>query len=247
MPGKDAIAPTDNLLLGALPGEDYRRLQPHLEPVELPFGKVISEPGERISHVLFPTAGIVSMLLSLEDGLSVETAIIGNESGVGISSLLEGARGNGARYRRVVTLAGQAYRLRMDLLIKEFERGGELRHRLLLHIQAKITQIAQTAMCNRHHRLEMQVCRWMLMRLDRVASSELRATHEQIANQLGVRREGVTEVAGHLQSGGLIHYRRGDIVVLDRPGLERRVCECYGVIEKEYARLLRVRFPSTGG
>lgn len=249
-PGNDAAAPppaTANLFLGALPGDAYRRLQPHLEPVALPLGQVISEPGERVNHVFFPTAGIVSLLVSLHDGFSVETAIIGNDSGVGFSSLLEGVRGNGPRYRRVVTMAGQAYRLRMEFLMQECERGGVLRHQLLLHIQAKITQIAQTAMCNRHHRLEMQVCRWVLMRLDRLVGSELRATHEQIANQLGVRREGVTEVASHLQSSGLIHYSRGRIAVLDRPGLEQRVCECYGVIEKEYARLLRARYPATGG
>lgn len=210
-------------------------------------GKVISEPGERVSHVFFPTSGIVSILISLEDGLTVETAIIGNESAVGISAVLEGARGHGPRYRRIVTMAGQAYRLRTDILMREFELSGEFRRRLLLHIQALITQIAQTAMCNRHHRLEMQVCRWLLMRLDRQAGSELRATHEQIANQLGVRREGVSEVASHLQSCGVILYSRGHIVVQNRPGLEQRVCECYGVIEKEYARLLRFRYPSTGG
>ncbi len=246
-PEKTPLTPTDNFLLGALPAEDYRRLEPHLEPVALPLGQIISEPGECVSHVYFPTAGIVSLLISLEDGTSVETAIIGNESAVGISALLEGARGHGSRYRRTVTMAGQAYRLRMDILMTEFERGGELRRRLLLHIQALITQIAQTAMCNRHHRVEMQVCRWLLMRLDRHAGCELHATHDEIANQLGVRREGVSEVAHHLQSCGVILYSRGHIVVLDRPGLEQRVCECYGVIEKEYARLLRVRYPSTGG
>jgi len=230
-PATKPPAPADNLLLGALPAEDRRRLLPHLELVALPVGKVISEPGERVSHVFFPTGGIVSMLALLDDGTSAEIAIVGIEGVVGISSFLGDAQEFGPRYRRAVTMAGHAYQLRVDVLMEEFKRDGELRRQLLRHTQALITQIALTAVCNRLHRLQQQMCRWLLLRLDRLGGSELFATHKQIANQLGVRREGVTEAVSHL---------------------EQCVCECYGVIEKEYARLLgvtsiRASLSRTGG
>lgn len=239
-------APAGNLLLSALPEADYRRLQPHLEPVALPFGKIICEPGEPVTHVFFPTAGIVSLLTPLEDNASVEIAVTGNEGLVGISSFLAGAQAPGWLHRAIVQVAGRACRLRADFLRKEFEWGGELRNWLLRYTQALITQIAQTAVCNRHHRLEAQLCRWLLLRLDRGVGRELHVTQEQIANLLGVRREGVTEAAKLLQSAGSIGYSRGHLVVLDRPALEQRVCECHRVVEKEYARLLSHRAPNAG-
>jgi CRP-like cAMP-binding protein len=227
-----------NRLLAALPDTDYRRLEPHLEGVELPAGKVISELGEQITHVFFPTNGIVSTLAILGAERPVEVAITGNEGMIGISTLLEGPGSPSLMRRSVVQVAGHAYRLRADLLMNEFERGGKLRHGLLRYTQALITQIAQIAVCNRHHALEAQVCRWLLQRLDRLAGNELQVTHKEIANLLGVRREGVTEVACQLQDAGLIRYSRGHVVVLERSGIEQRVCECFGVIQKEYARLL---------
>ena len=201
---------------------------------------VIYEPGEQISHVFFPTEGIVSMLANLEDGTSMEIAIIGNEGMTGVSMLLEGTGSPGPMRRSVMQLGGHGYRLRADFLMSEFERGGKLRHWLLRFTQALITQIAQIAVCNRHHELEAQMCRWLLQRLDRLASNELYATQKEIASLMGVRREGVTEAAGRLQDAGLIRYTRGHVVVLDRAGLERRGCECLSVIQKEYARLLGV-------
>jgi CRP-like cAMP-binding protein len=227
-------------LLAALPDDDYLRLEPHLEWVELPAGKVISEPGERVTDVFFPTEGIVSMLANLQDGTSTEIAIIGNEGMTGISMLLEGIDSPGPLRRSVVQLAGHGYRVRSEILMSEFERSGKLRHWLLRYTQALITQIAQIAVCNRHHALEAQMCRWLLQRLDRLVSNELYATQKEIADLLGVRREGVTEAASRLQDHGLIRYARGHMTVLDRAGLERRGCECLSVIQKEYARLLGV-------
>jgi CRP-like cAMP-binding protein len=223
-----------------LPDPDYFRLEPHLEFVSLTPGKVVYEPGGEAPYVYFPTEGIVSVLATLEDRTSVEIAIIGNEGIVGTSLLLEGIAAHAPLRSSVVQVAGHAYRLRGDFLMEEFERGGELRHWLLRYTQALITQIAQIAVCIRHHDLEAQVCRWLLQRLDRLKSVELYVTHKEIASLLGVRREGVTEAACHLQDAGLIRYSRGHVTVLDRAGIEQRACECLGVIQKEYDRLLDV-------
>jgi CRP-like cAMP-binding protein len=188
-----------------------------------------------MGHVFFPTEGIVSLLYVLHDGASAEIAITGDEGLVGISMFMGG---DSTPSRAVVQSAGHAYRLRARILKREFERGGNLQHLLLRYTQALLTQMAQTAVCNRHHMVEQQLCRWLLLSLDRLASDELQMTQELIANMLGVRREGVTEAAGALKDAGLIEYQRGRITVLDRPGLERRVCECYAVVKREVDRLL---------
>ena len=229
-----ALPPTKNHLLAALPPADYQRLLPHLESVFLPLGWAVYEAGTRMSYVFFPTEGIVSLLYVMEDGASAEIAITGNEGLIGISLFMGGET---TPSRAIVQSAGHAYRLRADFLKKEFERGGELQHLLLRFTQALITQMAQTAVCNRHHTVEQQLCRWLLLSLDRLPSNEISMTQELIANMLGVRREGVTEAAGHLQKAGLIHYSRGHIKVLDRPQLEQRVCECYYVVKQETDRL----------
>ncbi|MEO8157958.1 MAG: Crp/Fnr family transcriptional regulator [Betaproteobacteria bacterium] len=228
--------PNNNHLLAALPTADYQRLLPHLEPVALPLGWSIYESGSTISHVYFPTEGIVSLLCVLEDGASAEIAIIGREGVVGIALLMGG--GISPTYQAIVQSAGHAWRLPARFLTEEFTLGGELQHLTLRFAQALITQIMQTAVCNRHHKVEQQLCHWLLMSLDRLSSNELHMTQELMANMLGVRREGVTEAAGHLQNAGLIHYHRGQITVLDRPKLEERVCECYAVVKREYDRLL---------
>jgi CRP-like cAMP-binding protein len=225
-------------LLAALPDADYLRLAPHLEWVALPFGELIAHPDERMTHVIFPTEGIVSVLATLENGISVEIAIIGNEGMVGMPLSLAGVSTLVPPRRSVVQMAGQAYRLSADFLIKEFERGGELRHKLLRYTQMLITQIAQIAVCNRHHALEARMCRWLLQRFDRLASHELYVTQEEIAGLLGERREAVTEAANKLQQAALIRCSRGHVVMLDRVGIEQRVCECLGVLKKEYANLL---------
>jgi CRP-like cAMP-binding protein len=227
--------PTRNHLLAALPAPDYERLRPHLEPVPLPLGWPVYESGSRLAHVFFPTDGIVSLLYVMENGASAEIAVTGNEGLIGISLFMGG---ESTSSRAIVQSAGHAYRLRADFLKEEFERGGELQHLLLRFTQALITQMAQTAVCNRHHSVEQQLCRWLLLSLDRLPSNELVMTQELIANMLGVRREGVTEAAGHLQEAGLIRYQRGHITVLDRPQLAQRVCECYAVVKRESDRLL---------
>ena len=226
--------PARNLLLAALPGEDYQRLLPHLELVPLPLGWALYESGDRIAHVFFPTEGIVSLLYVMENGASAEIAVTGNEGVVGVSLFMGG---ESTPSRAIVQSAGQAYRLGAQILQREFERGGDLQRLLLRYTQALITQMAQTAVCNRHHTVEQQLCRWLLLSLDRLPSNELRMTQELIANMLGVRREGVTEAARRLQDAGLIHYHRGQITVLDRPNLEQRVCECYAVVKQECDRL----------
>jgi CRP-like cAMP-binding protein len=228
-------SPTKNALLAALSPADYQRLLPQLEPVALPLGWSVYEAGGKMDHVFFPTEGIVSLLYVMENGASAEIAITGNEGLVGISLFMGG---ESTPSRAVVQSAGQAYKLPAKLLKQEFERGGELQHLLLRYTQALITQMAQTAVCNRHHTVEQQLCRWLLLSLDRLPSNELRMTQELIANMLGVRREGVTEAAGHLQNAGIIEYQRGHIKVLDRPKLEQRVCECYAVVKRESDRLL---------
>jgi CRP-like cAMP-binding protein len=218
-----------------MPASDYERLAPHLEPVELPLGCAVYESGDRMGHVFFPTEGIVSLLYVLDDGASAEIALTGNEGLVGISMFMGG---DSTPSRAVVQSAGHAYRLRTRFLKREFERAGNLQHLLLRYTQALLTQMAQTAVCNRHHTVEQQLCRWLLLSVDRLASDELQMTQELIANMLGVRREGVTEAAGILKDAGLIQYQRGRITVLDRPGLEQQVCECYAVVKRETDRLL---------
>jgi CRP-like cAMP-binding protein len=228
-------APLQNQLLAALPARDFKRILPSLEFVQLPLGLALYEPGSRLGYVYFLTAGIVSLLYVLEDGASAEIALTGCEGMVGISLFMGG---ESTPSRAVVQSAGHAYRLPASVLKKEFEGGGELQHLLLRFTQALITQMAQTAVCNRHHSVEQQLCRWLLLSIDRLPTDELVMTQELIANMLGVRREGVTEAAGVLQQAGLIRYSRGHITLVDRPGLERRVCECYAVVKRETDRLL---------
>ena len=227
--------PTRNQLLAALPVSDYQRLLPHLEPVSLALGQVVYESGTRMQRVLFPTMGIVSLLSLMDNGNSAEIALTGNEGMVGISLFMGG---ESTSSRAIVQSAVQAYGLPDMDLMKEFERGGLLQHLLLRFTQALITQMAQTAVCNRHHTLIEQLCRWLLLSIDRLPTNELHMSQELIANMLGVRRAGVTGAAGILQGEGLIRYRRGHIIVLDRSGLEQRVCECYAVVKKESDRLL---------
>jgi len=228
-------SPKQNHLLAALPADDFERLAPHLELATLKLGDALYESGERLQHVYFPTTSIVSLLYVMEDGSSAEIAIVGNEGILGISLFMGG---ESTPSRAVVQSAGQAYRLKAHLLKQEFNRAGPVLHLLLRYTQALITQMAQTAVCNRHHSVEQQLCRWLLLSLDRLSSNELAMTQELIANMLGVRREGVTEAAGNLQRANMIRYSRGRITVLDRPGLERHVCECYAVVKKEFDRLL---------
>jgi CRP-like cAMP-binding protein len=227
--------PKCNHLLEALPEADYARIKPYLEFVQMPLGEVLYESGERLQHVYFPTTSIVSLLYVMEDGDSAEIAVVGNEGILGISLFMGGET---TPSRAVVQSAGQGYRLRSNILKLEFSRAGALMRLLLRYTQALITQMGQTAVCNRHHSVEQQLCRWLLLSLDRLSGSELAMTQELIANMLGVRREGVTEAAGKLQRAGLIHYSRGHITVIDRPGLESRVCECYQVVKAEFDRLL---------
>jgi CRP-like cAMP-binding protein len=227
--------PRDNHLLAALPAADYERIAPALELVQLPLGDVIYESGIPMSHVHFPTSSIVSLLYVMESGASAEIAVVGNDGVVGISLFMGGET---TPSRAVVQSAGQSFRLRADLLKAEFNRYGPTMHLLLRYTQALITQMTQTAVCNRHHSVDQQLCRWLLLSLDRLPSSDLVMTQELMANMLGVRREGVTEAAGKLQADGLINYSRGHIKVLDRPGIEARVCECYEVVRRESARLL---------
>jgi CRP-like cAMP-binding protein len=224
-----------NRLLLALPEDEFAKWLPQLEAVEMPLGQVIYEPGVRLTHVYFPTTAIVSLLYVMENGASAEIAVVGNEGIVGISLFMGG---ESTPSRGVVQSAGQGYRLKASLMMQEFNQAGPVLHLLLRYTQALITQMAQTAVCNRHHSLDQQLCRWLLLSLDRLPSNDLVMTQELIANMLGVRREGVTEAAGQLHKAGLIRYRRGHITVLDRAGLEKRTCECYAVVKNEYDRLL---------
>jgi CRP-like cAMP-binding protein len=228
------LTPARNHLLAALPREDFARLEPHLELVPLPLGWAVYESGGRQGYVYFPTTAIVSLLYVMADGDSAEIAVVGNDGLVGIALFMGGET---TPSRAVVQSEGLGYRLKGLLLKGEFERGGELQHLLLRYTQALITQMAQTAVCNRHHAVEEQLCRWLLLSLDRLPSNELTMTQELIANMLGVRREGVTQAAGKLQEAGVIHYSRGKITVLDRPKLEALVCECYAVVRRETDRL----------
>lgn len=227
--------PNQNHLLAALPSTEFERVAAHLELVPLPLGEVLYEPGEQLQHAYFPTSAIVSLHYVMETGASAETAGVGNEGMVGISLFMGGVSTPSSA---VIQTAGHAYRLETRRLLQEFERAGLLQRLLLRYTQALMTQMTQTAACNRHHTVAQQLCRWLLLTLDRLPSNELMITHELVASMLGVRREGVTEAAGKLQSSGFIRYRRGHITVLDRAGLESRVCECYAVVKKEINRLL---------
>ncbi len=227
--------PKQNRLLAALPDAEWQRWLPQLEWVQMPLGQVLYESGGTLSHVYFPITSIVSLLYVLENGASAEIAVVGNEGLVGVSLFMGG---ESTPSRAVVQSAGEGFRLKSQLMKNEFDRAGPVLHLLLRYTQALITQMAQTAVCNRHHSLDQQLCRWLLLSLDRLQGNELVMTQELIANMLGVRREGVTEAALNLQQAGLIRYARGRISVLNRPGLEERTCECYGVVKKEYDRLL---------
>lgn len=227
--------PNQNHLLAALPAAEFERLSPHLEEAPMPLGQVLYEPGGQLRHAFFPTTAIVSLHYVTESGASAETAGVGNEGLVGVSLFMGG---DTTPSSAVVQTAGHGYRLDRHVLKQEFDRGGPLQRLLLRYTQALMTQMAQTAACNRHHSLEQQLCRWLLLTLDRLPTSELTMTQELVAGMLGVRREGVTEAAGKLQRAGLISYRRGHISVLDRHGLEAHTCECYGVVKKEMNRLL---------
>ncbi|HSY29107.1 MAG TPA: Crp/Fnr family transcriptional regulator [Burkholderiaceae bacterium] len=227
--------PKQNYLLAALLDVESDRLAPHLELIPMPLGDVLYESGGKLQHVYFPTTSIVSLHYVLENGGSSEIAGVGNEGVLGVSLFMGG---NTTPSRAIVQTGGHGYRLKSQILVDEFNRAGPVMRLLLRYTQALITQMSQTAVCNRHHSVEQQLCRWLLLTLDRLPTNELTMTQELIANMLGVRREGVTEAAGRLQGYGFISYRRGHITVLDRAGLERDVCECYDVVKKEFARLL---------
>ena len=227
--------PTQNHLLASLPKADYERIVSQLELVAMPLGEAIYESGDKPNHVYFPTTSIVSLLYVLQNGASAEIAVVGNEGVLGISVFMGG---DTTPNRAVVQSAGFGYRMKSQLLKNEFNQGGPILHLLLRYTQALISQMSQTAVCNRHHTIDQQLCRWLLLSLDRLPSSTLTMTQELIANMLGVRREGVTEAAGKLQKAGIISYCRGHIEVLDRPKLEAAVCECYKVVKQEFDRLL---------
>jgi CRP-like cAMP-binding protein len=229
------LNPLQNHLLAVLPEAERERVFPYLEPVALKLGDALYESGDRLSHVYFPTTAIVSLLYVMENGASAEMAVVGNEGVVGIALFMGGET---MPNRAVVQSEGHAYRLKGALIKQEFHCSGALQNLFLRYTQALLTQMSQTAVCNRHHSLDQQLCRWLLLSLDRLPSNTLNMTQELIANMLGVRREGVTEAAGKLQSAGLIQYSRGRITMLDRPGLEARVCECYEVVRREFSRLL---------
>jgi CRP-like cAMP-binding protein len=227
--------PQQNWLLATFPAPERERLFPHMTLVPMPLGKVLYESGDQLRYVYFPTDSIVSLLYVLADGASAEISVVGNEGLIGIALFMGG---ESTPSRAIVQSAGFAYRLDGQLLKDEFHRNGEVQLLLLRYTQALITQMAQTAVCNRHHSVDQQLCRWLLLSLDRLASNQLVMTQELIANMLGVRREGVTEAAGKLDKLGIIRYSRGRITVLDRPKLEERCCECYAVVKKESDRLL---------
>ncbi len=231
----DHFNPKENRLLAALPKDEYERLLPNLERVSMPLGEVIHESGGILRYVYFPTTCIISLLYVIENGASAEIAIIGNDGLVGLALFMGGRT---MPNRAVVQSDGYAYRLRGRLVMQEFNRYGVMLQLVLRYSQALITQMAQTAVCNRHHSVDQQLCRRLLLSLDRLPSNDLSMTQALIANMLGVRREGVTVAAGKLQKAGLIHYCRGHISVMDRKGLEKRVCECYQVVKTEFDRLL---------
>ncbi|KAF0190823.1 MAG: Crp/Fnr family transcriptional regulator [Gammaproteobacteria bacterium] len=228
-------SPNQNHLLAALPAAEFERLAAHLELVPMLLGEMLYEPGEQLQHAYFPTTAIVSLHYVMESGASAETAGVGNEGVIGISLFMGGGTTPSSA---VVQTAGHAYRLESRLLMQEFNRAGLMQRLLLRYTQALITQMTQTAACNRHHSVEQQLCRWLLLTLDRLPSNELIMTQELVAGMLGVRREGITEAAGKLKHAGYIRYRRGHITVLERSGLEAHACECYTVVKKELSRLL---------
>jgi CRP-like cAMP-binding protein len=228
-------APRQNWLLSALADSEWQRIAAHLEPVDLRLGQMLFDSGGKPSHVYFPTTAIVSLLYVMENGASAEIAVVGNEGLVGISLFMGG---QSTSSQAVVQAAGGGFRLPAAVLMEEFNRGGPVLHLLLRYTQALITQMAQTSVCNRHHALDQQMCRWLLLTLDRLHSSELVMTQELLSNILGVRRASISDAAGQLQKDGLIRYERGHISVLDRVAIERRSCECYAVVKKEYDRLL---------
>jgi CRP-like cAMP-binding protein len=227
--------PKANRLLAWLPNKELSQWLPHLEAVPMLLGQVLYEPGRTMTHVYFPTSCIVSLLYVMQNGQAAEIAVVGFEGIVGVSLFMGG---DSTSSRAVVQSAGDGFRLKTSLMMQEFNTGGPVLHLLLRYTQALLTQMAQTAVCNRHHSLDQQLCRWLLLSLDRLRSNELVMTQELIANMLGVRREGVTEAAGRLDKAGVIRYQRGHITVLNRPLLEQRTCECYAVVKKEYDRLL---------
>jgi CRP-like cAMP-binding protein len=231
-------SPDQNRLLAALPPAERERVFPHLTLVTLPLGTVLYESGDTQRHIYFPVDAIVSLLYVLKDGASAEIAVVGNDGAIGVALFMGGAT---TTNRAIVQSAGSAYRLTGKRIAQEFGRHGEMLHVLLRYTQALITQMAQTAVCNRHHSVDQQLCRWLLLSLDRLDTNRLVMTQELIANMLGVRREGVTEAAGKLQKAGVIEYRRGKITVLDRERLEAMSCECYGVVKKETDRLFASR------
>ena len=227
--------PRDNQILAALPQEEAARLFPQLKLVDLPLGMSVYESGDVQRYIYFPTDSIVSLLYVLKDGASAEIAVVGNEGAIGVALFMGGET---TPSRAIVQSAGVAYRLSSRAIRAEFDRHGQMMHLLLRYTQALITQMAQTAVCNRHHSVDQQLCRWLLLSLDRLSGTRLKMTQELIANMLGVRREGVTAAAGKLQKLGAIRYARGQITVTDRPKLERLSCECYAVVKKETDRLL---------
>lgn len=231
----ETMRPQKNHLLAVLPKAEHDRLFPQLELVQLALGQVLYESGDTLYYVYFPTDSIVSLLYVMEDGASAEISVVGNEGMIGVALFMGGET---TPSRAIVQSAGSAYRLKGTVLKDEFHRHEELHHLLLRYTQALLTQMAQTAVCNRHHSVDQQLCRWLLLSLDRLPSNQLNMTQELIANMLGVRREGVTEAAGKLQRLGVIQYHRGHITVLDRPRLEKLCCECYAVVQKEFERLL---------
>lgn len=236
MPTTETNSNNQNRILAALPAVEYARLANSLEIVTLSAGQVLYEPGDRLAHVYFPTTSIVSLIHTTESGASAELAMTGNDGLIGIPLVMGG---ESTTLKVLVQSAGSAYRLRAEVMSWEIDQGGALHRLCLRYIQALLTQIAQSVICNRHHAIDQQLCRWLLLSLDRLPDDRLDVTHEQIAHMLGVRRESVTEAAGKLQAAGLIHYRRGRIEVTDRPGLEARVCECYKVVKSECDRLLQ--------
>jgi CRP-like cAMP-binding protein len=231
----DRQSTRQNYLLSALPEDIFERISPHLELIPMPLGQVLYESGGQLQHVYFPTTAILSMHYIMESGASAEIAGVGNEGVLGISLFMGG---NTTPSRATVQTAGSGYRLKGKLMLEEFNRAGPMMRLLLRYTQALMTQMAQTAVCNRHHSVEQQLCRWLLLTLDRLPTNELTMTQELIAGMLGVRRESITETAVMLQRAGLISYRRGHITVIDRAGLETRSCECYNVVKKEFHRLL---------
>jgi CRP-like cAMP-binding protein len=241
VPTHPAAAPRQNRLLAAFPDAAWKRVEGHLQPVWLTLGQSLSEPGLKLAHTYFPTTAIVSLLNILTDGHATASAAVGSEGLVGIALFMGGETMPSSA---IVARAGWAYRLKAESLKEEFSQSGDVMHLLLRYTQALITQMAQTAVCNRHHSIEQQLCRWLLLSLDRAASNKLKMTHELIAHMLGVRREGVSEAAAKLQKLGVIHYSRGQITVTDRPQLAALCCECYGVVAREYERLLGTYRPA---